>query len=294
MVPVPARAEEFDSFGAFLDAKLKERRERSKALTLRQFARACRMAPAAVSMLLHGKRLPSPETLESICRVLKVGPDEETYLRTLVAFARAESPEDRRVHRETLAFLRALRGVARADEAIVGPGRWYYAVIPELATLPGFQGEPRWICEKLQGRVHEADVRVALDALVAQGVLVRAPDGSLSRGARDVELPGGNSSAVVRAFHADMLGLALDSLGLPVEQRFVSGLTLTLNAAEYSEFTEEILRFLRSMMLRATPGRGDRVYQLQVQFFPHTAAAAAPATPDASSAPREVSPGRKQ
>jgi uncharacterized protein (TIGR02147 family) len=268
----PRLAQEFDSLAAFLEYKLGERKARAAGLTLRQFARACGFkSPAMVSMMVNGTRLPSVGTVEIMARVLKISDDELSYLRHLLAFERAESDEEREIYRGKLAYARASMTVrSYAEDSLLGAGHWYFPVLIELVGQRDFKEDPVEISARLRDRVDPATVQAALAFLLEKGVFERDEQGHLVRGSRDLEWPGGSGSAAVRKYHCEMLGLAADSLDLPVGDRFVSGLTLTLDAAGYEILTSEVTRFLRELMLRADVPTGDSVFQLQVQMFPLT------------------------
>lgn len=272
--PLDARklAQEFDSLAAFLEFKLGERKARASGLTLRQFARACGLkSPAMVSMILHGTRLPSVATLETMAKVLKIGEQELAYLRVLLAFERAESEEERALHRAKLGYLRNAMSVAtHGEEALLGSGHWYFPVLIELVDHPDFQDDPAWIAERLGGTVDERDVAAALAWLLEKKVLQRNAEGRIVGGTRDREWPGGNRSVAVRNYHREMLELARSALALDVDKRFVSGLTLSLDAEGYAITCAEITEFLRKAMARAQSAKGSEIHQLQIQLFPLT------------------------
>lgn len=258
-------------FASYLRLKLDERKAAHPQYSMRRLAAQCGLrSPAALSMMLSGARLPSAETLSILLAALKTDAAESRFAETLVAWERARHSAEGRSLLEKLDTLRAGFEVQRAEATFLRQGLWFLPLLLEMVNLPDFVNDPRWIISRLRFPLTESEVRFALNFLVETNVLTRNSDGSLSRGGRDLELPGGDANAAIRAYHRSMLGLAQQSLELPVSDRFISGLTVNLTPEEYEELTSEVTAFLRRIMARHRGSSGGRVFQVQLQVFPMT------------------------
>src|SRR5690606_1478920 len=113
---------------------------------------------------------------------------------------------------------------------------WYYVAIREMASLPGFRAEPRWVAPRLRGGVSVKEAEQALEFLREFGFLREQPDGSVALADKDIKCIGGVYRLALAQFHREMLALISRLLPrTPREERFVAGHTFAIPRSRFPE-----------------------------------------------------------
>ncbi len=150
---------------------------------------------------------------------------------------------------------------------------WYYPVIRELVGLCDFRMDLQWIASRLRGDVSHGEISKALKALFALG-MIRTEGSSLVQSEPSVLTDDLTpSSDFVDEFHKAMMMKAYEAQNSVEDSlREISGMTLTLDATEFDRLKQELVDFRNQVFQRyglVKPSH-DRVYQVNVQFFPLT------------------------
>lgn len=225
---------------------------------------------AALSMVINQKRHLSLHAAETLAEGLGLKGSRRQYFLTMVRLALCRSESERTALRETLQKLRGVRqdehGLSLSQFRFLS--RWYYAAIYAMADSPDFQGDAAWILSKLTPTVSLTEVKEALGDLQNLELLKKV-DGKLVPSHSIVRTPDAVRSTAVRRYHESMIQLAHQSLSLPLEERDVTGLTLSFSRDQIPALQERIRRF-RSEINQEFGGNGtpEQVFQVNIQFFP--------------------------
>lgn len=260
--------------------------------SLRSLARESGLASGYLPMVLAGSRNLSAKALEKCSRYLGLSPRERNYLDLLRTLGDSDSPEARKEAFEKIQRYRTYQQVnPREIEVYRYLTRWFYVAIREMALLPGFRPDARWIQARLRGKVSLKDVQQALDFLISSGFMTVQPDGSVTVPQKDMQCIGGVFKLALGNFHSEMLGLAIDSISsTPRDRRSVTGHTMAISEKNYQKVVKILESALKQIAeLEETDDSNNEVYHIALAAFPLSAKASLPSEPD-STPPGEPSP----
>jgi uncharacterized protein (TIGR02147 family) len=260
----------YTDYRAYLRAMAAFLRVVRPGFSFRSFAKRAGFAsPNYLKLVTDGMRNLAPDSVDKFARGLGLSRREHEVFRILVAMANARTDDERNslfarlrervVHDET-ARLR--------DDQFAVYDMWWALVVREMANLPEFEHDARWVARRLRPRVRSTQAQRALELLERLGMLTRGADGRTRATDRTVstgpELQPVQSLAV-RNYHRAHLDLAARSLDeVPREARNITSVTLVLSEAGYAEAVEEIAKLRRRLLeISDNPvrGRGGAVTQ---------------------------------
>jgi uncharacterized protein (TIGR02147 family) len=225
-------------------------------------------------MIISGKRALTSDVADKLSRALKLRGRQRKYFFELARLSQARAPEQQLDAKEELLRLRTLgesRALPLAQYRFLA--QWYYVVLYVLAGLPDFNSDPQVLATHLRNRVTPSEVAVALQTMVALGLLVRDGERYLPAHGTALNTTEDIQSLAIQRFHRQMLQLAQLALNLPVADREITSLTVAMPKSKLPEVKARIRQFRESLDLLldgSGAGEGDEVYQLNVQFFPLT------------------------
>lgn len=253
---------------AFYDAR------RSSGMSYRAFSRAAGLgAPNYLKLVIEGKRNLSLDMAERFAHACRLNEEGTEYFRTLVQFNQAGTDEERNALHERLLKFARFRSAQRLDLAEKEyHSTWYIPAVRELVACTNFVEEPAWIAQQMQPEISEAEASNALSVLHRLGLVERDDSGRLQQATRAVSTGQQASGLYIRNFHAEMMQRATLSMQLvPPDQRYISGLTLSVSRHTFNEVERRIIEFREELKaLCDTDPLPDAVVQLNFQLFPLT------------------------
>jgi uncharacterized protein (TIGR02147 family) len=256
------------------EAATRKGRKTAKPSLTRVAQRLGYPSSSLLSMILSGKRLPSDEFCESIANHWKLSAKESEYLRLLVQLERKRrNGQDLSQTYKNIARLARGRSAYVLNESeFASMYQWYYLVIKEMVTMPGFVEDAEVISKKLRRKATASQIRDALDVLLKLGVLERDPETGKLRHANNLsETKNDVPSSAIRMHHRQMMHRALEALDeQSLEARTFSSVTLSVDQARLPELRAQIWDFIRHINAEFSSSNSTSVYQLNAQFFEHT------------------------
>lgn len=261
----------YTDFRLFLQDFYAERKP--YGFSYREFSRlAGYSSPVFMKLVMEGKANLSEAGTERVAHATGlIGKDVE-YFRALVAMNQSKDASQKK------AKFKVLREIAKSNKIkIVGEEQydyyesWLSPVLREaLPQMPSAKIPE--IADKLTFKKSSTEIRKAIHILTEAGFLTQKDnrftqtDRQISTG--NLEIP----SLAVRDMHRQMGELAVQSLdAVPVQERDISGLTLGIPESALTRIRNEIADFRRRITNIATESATtDRVYRLNIQFFPLT------------------------
>jgi uncharacterized protein (TIGR02147 family) len=275
MVPPP---ENRPSVYAFLDAReflrqaYKARRAVDRRFSQRFIALALRAGSSSFFLdLLSGKSKFTPSRVAGFAKLFRLNKTETHYFEQLVAYSEAENPEEKS---QALSRLRGMesRGQRRLLEASHAEyfSKWHYAAVRELLAVYDFTGDYATLGNLLNPPLPEATARAAVELLESLMLIRKTAHGGYEPTEQVVMSGPGNGPAQMRTVllnHLDLARRALDVV--PAASRPFSYLTVSVSERSFALIHEK-LRALRDEVfdLITRDHDVDRLYQLNVQFFP--------------------------
>lgn len=262
-------------YRAFLADWFEARKKVNPRFSHRLFARlAGQKSPSLLLQVIQRKRNLTDTTAHAFAQAMKLDADQTSFLLALVALDQAPSDEARNEAWASISAERRFRAARRIDgDAFAYLSRGHIVAIRELAALPGFRDDPKWIAGVLRPPITPAEAREALEVLFGLGMLAREPDGRVHPTEVSVVTPREVGTLAVHNYHRDMAERAREAIGRvdPADRHFL-GLTVSIPPELMPELKEQLnalqARLLDLCDASATPHR--RVVQINLHLFPLT------------------------
>ena len=231
-------------------------------------------ASNCLRLIIIGDRRLTDATATKICKTLDVRNAERRYLFALMRYENARLPLQREPFFQALLEIRKEMIVSQTEQTTLEYwAEWFHPVIREMIAFESFSPDPEWIASQLFHRVLPREIQMSLALLQKLGLI--AYDSKLARYVqtggpvlpdRDVGM-----LASVR-FHQKAIEHAKESITRISEtEREINTMTLSLS----NDGLTQLRNFVRSlcaeaMAIEKNDKQADRVYQFNIQLFPHT------------------------
>lgn len=225
---------------------------------------------SAMCMVMKGKRGFSPASAQRLAENLSLDKNSALYLCTMANLESAKSTEERLRHQETILYLRTRRATSPLEMmqyrflAI-----WYYPTIFAMAAGENLKMDANRIARRLGRDVSTKMVKTAIGDLLGLKLL-ELKDGVLVQTKGAVQTSDGIKNLAIQRYHRDMLRLASESVALPVDQRYLSGLTAMVPKSLEGEVKRRMLKFCEELNELVTGASEGEVFQINLQLFPLT------------------------
>lgn len=236
-------------------------------------------SPNYLKMIIEGQRNLSVDMVKRFAKALGFNKDDTEEFAALVAYGQATDPMERNQHLKILSELRAQRQVKSGEikaEALAKVPDWITWVLYALAEQKDALFDYDRLFEVLKGKALKDDIRRSLGRLVQSGDLVIDPaTGAIDKGR---ELMSGSEDipvALVRKLQSELIYLALEALYQegPHDREF-GAMTVALTEEEFEQLKFELRQFrkrwVKDVSVRRKQGKGDRIFQMNIQLFPLT------------------------
>lgn len=236
-------------------------------------------SPNYLKLIIDGQRNLSREMALKFARALSLNRDEIEEFVALVDFTQATEPLERNRYLKVLADLRVRQQLRAGEinaETWAKVPSWVTWVLYALTEQKDVRYEPDSLFEILRGKARPEELRRSMERLFESGELVKHPEtGEVLKGR---ELMSGSENvpvALVRKLQAELIYLGLESLFQdgPQDREF-GAQTLALTEAEFEQLKFELRqirkRWAKDVSVARKTGKGDRVFQLNIQLFPVT------------------------
>ena len=285
-VPAPA-------LGAYSDFRLYlkdfyEHKRRETAGSIRPYSYATFSAgadirsPNYLKMIIEGQRNLSLEMVKKFAKALGFNKDDTEEFAALVEYCQATDPLDRNQHLKLLSALRAQRQVKSGEikaEALEKVPNWITWVLYALADQGDATFDYDRLYEILKGRAQRDDIRKSLGRLIQSGDLViDAETGEINKGRELMSHSEDVPVALVRKLQSELIYMALEALFQEnLQDREFGAMTVALTEQEFEQLKFELRQFrkrwFKDVAVKRKIGKGDRVFQMNIQLFPLTAKA---------------------
>ncbi len=260
-------------FREYLRAYYDAAKEAVPAFSFRYFSRRAGFSsPNYLKMVMDGDRGLTETSLKQMVKGLELDKDEARFFKSLVRFNQATTVEEKNASFEQVAASRQFRSARRIDQSMFEYlSCWYYPAIREMAARPDFRADADWITANIFPTIKKKQAQKALALLFEMGLLEER-DGVVVRGEPNLTTGHEVRSLAAGNYHRQMLKKGAESIEtVPREHREVSGMTMCISNETFAEIKERIHAFRESLMEiaeRDTGGTPDRLYQLNLVFFP--------------------------
>jgi uncharacterized protein (TIGR02147 family) len=238
-------------------------------------------SPNYLKLIIEGKRNLSMEMCKNFSRALKHNRSQAKEFSLLVRYAQEKDPMQRNRNLKELSEYRAKRMLKAGEidqKTWEQVSNWLVWVLYAMVDQKDLRFEACTLIKYLKGLANEAQIQQAMDQLIKAGDVVVDPESKKARKTGNTisgvdQIP----AELVRKIQSELIYLGLESMHkYTAHEREVSGFTLAMTKKEY-EWVRFELRKLRKQIqkeiaMKREEGPGERVYQMNLQLFPLTAA----------------------
>ena len=248
-----------------------DERKRSSAFSWHAFAqKAGFSSDVYLKYVCEGKKNLSVGSAGSVANAMGLVGFEYDYFVLMVSYAHAKNDEAKRAaFEERCALANAHKMRVLGSEEFDYFKSWKNSVIRELAPhMPG--AKPLEIARACKQKISAAEVSETLEFLVKAKLLKKDKSGNYHQTDKAIKMASADAvSVAARELQRQMGEFAIQSLGLPLSERVMSGYTLGLTDRAYERIKKEMEDFYRRVVAIATEeDETDRVYRLNLQLFP--------------------------
>ncbi|HHO50925.1 MAG TPA: TIGR02147 family protein [Deltaproteobacteria bacterium] len=261
------------SYRTYLDDWFRWKKSQNPRFSHRLFARRAGLSsPSLLSNVISGRRNLTPRSAEAFCHAMSLSAEASEFFQDLVRLDRARTPAERNRIWERISATRRFRDARRIEgDGFRYLSSWHYAALRELTSIEGFREDPAWIARTLRPRITVPQAREALATLWSLGLLSRDEDGEVRPTEATVATASEVQGLAVHNFHMSMLELARSAItDFKPEERFIAGVTVSVPGSRIDQLKAELRGFMERVMDLCDEGKGERVYQVNVQLFPLT------------------------
>lgn len=223
--------------------------------------------------VINGKRDLSKVGISKFIKYLKFDKNEGEYFKNLVFFSKAKTDADSKKYFKKLLVIKDLDITHVRSDRYEFYLKWYYTAIASVLYYYPFYGKDfKSLAKEVKPEITEREAREAFNLLKRLKFIVKDNTGRYVH--TDTTISTGDMwhSVAIHAFQHETLTLAQNSLEQDKkEARDFSTVTLTLSKEEFMQIKEITAEYRKAVLKTINDcQKPDRVYQLNIQFFPLT------------------------
>lgn len=262
----------YQDYREYLQAFMQDKCQHGHGYSVRAFLKKAEIAnPSYFKQIVESKRNLTEPTLTRFLQALQLKSAEADYFCALVRFNQAKNSPEKQFQYARMRELAGQVKVRTVGERSFGfYEKWYIPVLRELVCMHPNPNNMAELGRCLQPSVPASEVREAIKRLLDLGFIEKTPLGTYRQMAALLTTGFEVHSMAVRQFNKQMVEHAAQSLDrVPVTQRSVSGVTMAISEATYSQINAELHQMQdRILQLVENDPQADRVYQLNMLLFP--------------------------
>jgi uncharacterized protein (TIGR02147 family) len=261
----------YHSLHEFLNDTIKYLTEKNHKFSLRRLAIKSGVNHGQISRLLNRHATITEKVLEKLLPELELNQEESSFLFALRSLSESKTQEDRvKAFKKILRFrnFKTLNQQNLIEHEYLS--NWYYPVIRELAKLPEFKLNARWIRSQLQKKITVSEAQLAINFLVNHGYLDLDYKGRVKVTKTQITCASGIYRLAASEYHEQLLKLANESIyDVERDLREISSHTLAMPKDKIVEVRNIIRNAIQQIRdLDMEDGERDSVYQISLLAFP--------------------------
>jgi uncharacterized protein (TIGR02147 family) len=264
---------DYTDYRRFLKAYYEHQKRKNPAFSYRYFALKAKVnSSGLLKNVIDGKRGLGRGLIVRCAEAMKLKKKEAEYFECLVDFNEARTVEEKRIFFERLLALRKPEAHQVQASQFEFYSKWYYSAIREWIGIAPFRGDHAALARSLDPAIRPEQAEKAVRVLEELGLIVKDPQGRYRQAQPLVTTGPEVESLSVAQYQIACMDLAKEAFDRhAAPTRDLSTLTLSLSEEGFAALKEEIVSFRKKLLALERGFQGpDRVYQLNMQFFPLT------------------------
>lgn len=263
---------EFYDYRKFMRAFYEERK-RTSVFSWREFSRLAGFSsPNYMKVVCDGKSRLSKAGVVRVASAMGLVEYEKEYFSLLVDYA--ESLDEKK-KQKVLARIRELSreySIKMLDgDSYAYFESWLHPVLRELVPMnPGVK--PLTLARMCYPETTATEVRKSLDFMVHAGILEKRGEYEYEQVEKVISTSSEIMPLAIRSMHRQMAEFAHKAIDcVPGNERNFNGITMAVSKRSFKRVVEEMELFRKKIVAIARDEKnGERVYRLNLQFFPMT------------------------
>jgi len=263
---------EYFEYRDYLRDFYREKKRCNSFYSLRYMGGKVSVDPSHLVKIFQKQRHIGNALIDVFIRHCELNGVEADYFANLVRFNKAKSDRDSKMYYERLLSMRGAGARSLEKSQYEFYKKWYYSAILTMLDYYPFSDDYQALAARLSPPITAAMAKKAI-TLLGKLDLIRKGENGVWQLTHKIITTGDHSrSILVKAFQEETMRLAIESLhNHPPERRNISTLTITIAESRFDELGEVIAQFRENLLqLARDEERPDKVYQLNIQFFPLT------------------------
>lgn len=262
----------FHDFVSYLNALILYLKKTNSSFSIRKLATQSGLAVGYLSMCLNRKRKFTEKSYVKLRPHLPLTISEKKYLDHLRLASENQDSQTRIVALNELQRIKAYQKSNEAEHEVHRYLKtWLHLAIREMVNEKGFKPDPEYIQSRLVRKVGQAEIRKAWAFLLEKKFVIEN-QGKFTIAQKVLKCEESIYSLSLAEFHRQMLRMIMSSIDeVPRSQRFISGHTVALGAAEYAlavNYLKEALERIEQLSQSTEPG--EKVFHFELAGIPLT------------------------
>lgn len=261
---------------SYLSAVYKALKSSQKKFSYRAFAGLLGFGETNyLHLICKGQRALSQTAAEKIATAFQLSAKRKKYLLTLAKYESARKP----IEKEKLfgQLVQIAKSTLRSDisqDQMKYFSQWFYPVLRELLEIPEFKNDKNWIANQLIPNIKPDELDKGMQLLEQIGYIVYNDKLKRYEATKEqIRTPKELNGIAITKYHQEMINQGREAIiAVDPDRRDISAITIRIDQEIAEEIKVRIQNFRSSLMnlVSEKQGRGDQVYQLNMQWFPFT------------------------
>jgi uncharacterized protein (TIGR02147 family) len=254
----------------FLDDFYREKKLKDSFFSLRYMSRKIGIDHGLIVKILQGQRHISAPKIPAFVGLLELDKHKAGYFELLVLYGKATTDREiKNYFEKILAFSEVSSRRVDVDKYEFYR-RWYYTAVREIINIQPFKGNFTWLGRMLEPQITTAEARKAVRLLERLAFIKKNDQGIYQQTVKFITTDDTWRSIAISTFQKEALALAGAALeSIPKEERDISTVTMTLDDDGFIKARDRIRLLQKELInIASTCGRVNRVYQVNLAFFP--------------------------
>jgi uncharacterized protein (TIGR02147 family) len=264
---------QYTNYRSFLKDYYEEKKS-GEGFTFRDFSAMTGMNSS--SWLLHlikGTKNLSNESMVKISKALGFTASEAEYFELIVHFTQAKDSDTKDFfYRKILACKKILNMPRISEDHYEYYAKWYHPVVRSLVSKVRFRNDYALLASRLVPKITPAQAKASVALLEKLGLIKKSKTGGWMQAEPIISTGDEVMSLNVINYHKQVSRLAENAFDRSRrEERDISALTLGISGETFGRIKDKLQSCRKEIMEIAHESESpDRVYQLNLQFFPVT------------------------
>ncbi|MFP4521875.1 MAG: TIGR02147 family protein [Fibrobacterota bacterium] len=262
---------DYTDFRKYLIDYYDEQKEINKVFSYRFFAKKAGFVSSGIYKdVTNGRRNISQALVHKFAKGIGLGKKEEEYFENMVYFCQAKTVDDRRIYFERMMTFKNSRVCLVEADKYEYYSKWYYSAIRAILSIIKFKNDYATMAGMLDPSIKPEQAKKAIALLLKLKLIKKNKSGFYKPVDNLISTGPEVNSLNVMSFHRSMIELAKEAQDRHLKSnRDISGITVSIDHDTFCDIKNDIINFRKDILNKAKSAKDvDRVYQLNVQFFP--------------------------